>query len=74
MSGFAKWCLWIGMGFVAVAVVARALNFIPVTVIAGILGLLGIGMAGYDVLDEATERWDLRRRAAKVRREREQGR
>ena len=74
MSGFGKWCLWIGVGLVAVAVVAWAMNYIPVTVMAVTLGLIALCMAGYDTLDEAAERWNLRRRAAKVKRAREQGR
>jgi len=43
-------------------------------VIAGLLALLALGFAGYGALDEAAERSQLRRRAAKVAREREQGR
>jgi cadmium resistance protein CadD (predicted permease) len=70
MSGLGRWSLRIGLGLIAVAVLARALDFIPVTVIVGILGLIGVGMAGYDWLYYATQRAALRREAAK----REQGR
>lgn len=74
MSRVIKWNFWIGLGLVGVAVLARALDLIPVTVIAGLLALLALGFAGYGALDEAAERSQLRRRAAKVAREREQGR
>lgn len=74
MSRVIKWSFWIGLGFVGVAVLARALDLIPVTVIAGLLALLALGFAGYGALDETAERSQLRRRAAKVAREREQGR
>jgi hypothetical protein len=72
MSGLGRWSLWIGLGLIVVAVLARVLDLIPVTVIVGILGLIGVGMAGYDAIYYALERAELRRRAAKV--EREQGR
>jgi hypothetical protein len=74
MSSVIRWSFWIGLGLVAVAVLARALDLIPVTVIAGLLALIALGFAGYGALDEAAERSQLRRRAAKVAREREQGR
>jgi hypothetical protein len=74
MSSVVKWSFWIGLGLVGVAVLARALDLIPVTVIAGLLALIALGFAGYGALDEAAERSQLRRRAAKVAREREQGR
>jgi cadmium resistance protein CadD (predicted permease) len=74
MSGFGRWSLWIGLGLIAVAVLAQVLDLIPVTVITGLLGLLGVCLAGYDWLDSAAERANLRRRAARVAREREQGR
>lgn len=69
-----KWSFWIGVGLIVVALLARALDLIPVTVIVGLLGLLAVGFAGYGALDEAASRFELRRRAAKVAREREQGR
>lgn len=71
MSGLGRWSLWIGLGLIVVAVLARALDLIPVTVIVGILGLIGIGMAGYDWLYYATQRADRRHKARKA--EREQG-
>lgn len=74
MSSFGKWCLWIGLGLIAVALLASAIDLIPVTVIAAILGLIGVGTAAYDAIYEALGRSELRRRAAKVKREREQGR
>ncbi|MFD7309955.1 hypothetical protein [Promicromonospora sp. NPDC059942] len=74
MSGLGRWSLWIGLGLIVVTVLARVLDLIPVTVIAGILGLIAVGIAGYDWLYEATSRAELRRRAARVRRERELGR
>ncbi|MFD6445775.1 hypothetical protein ACFWEJ_11760 [Promicromonospora sp. NPDC060204] len=69
-----RWSLWIGVGLVVVAVIARALDLIPVTVIVGLLGLLALGFAGYGALDEAASRASLRRRADRVKRERDQGR
>jgi 5-bromo-4-chloroindolyl phosphate hydrolysis protein len=72
MSTFGRWCLWIGLGLIAVAVLARVLDLISVTVIVAIFGLLGVGMAGYDWLYYTTQRAAQRREAAK--REREQGR
>lgn len=72
MSTFGRWCLWIGLGFIAVAVLARALDLIPVTVIVGLFGLIALSMAGYDWLYYITQSAAQRREAAK--REREQGR
>lgn len=69
-----RWSMWIGVGLILVAVLARALDLIPVTVIVGLLGLLALGFAGYGALDEAAARANLRRRAARVQQEREQGR
>jgi hypothetical protein len=74
MSGLGWWSLWIGLGLIAVAVICVVLSVVPVAVIAGILGLLGLGIAGYDAIYYALDRAQLRRRAAKARREREQGR
>lgn len=71
MSGLGKWSLGIGVGLLAVAVLCRALNLIPATVIVGIVGLIAVGMAGYDALYEWTNRSELRRRGARARRERE---
>jgi cadmium resistance protein CadD (predicted permease) len=68
------WSLWIGVGLILVAVLARALDLIPVTVIVGLLGLLALGFGGYGALDEAAARANLRRRAARVQKERERGR
>lgn len=72
MSTFGRWCLWIGLGLFAVAVLARALDLIPVTVIVGLFGLIAVSMAVYDWLYYTTQRAAQRREAAK--REREQGR
>ncbi|MBK1787505.1 hypothetical protein [Prauserella cavernicola] len=71
MSGLGKWSLGIGLGLLAVAVVCRALDQIPATVIVGIFGLIGIGMAGYDALYYWLERVQLRRRAARAQRDAE---
>ncbi|WP_440073120.1 hypothetical protein [Streptosporangium sp. OZ121] len=71
MSGLGRWSLGIGVGLLVVAVLCRALNLIPVTVITGLLGLIALGMAGYDALYEWQGRVDLRRRAARAHRERE---
>ncbi|UJW30307.1 hypothetical protein L3Q67_34620 [Saccharothrix sp. AJ9571] len=71
MSGIGKWNLGIGAVLLGVAVLCSVLDLIPASVITGILGLIGIGVAGYDVLYNWTERLQLRRRGAKARRESE---
>ncbi|MFB9905540.1 hypothetical protein [Allokutzneria oryzae] len=71
MSGIGKWNLGIGAVLVVVAVVCAALDLIPVAVIAGILGLLGLGIAAYDAIYEWLKRAELRRRGARARREQE---
>lgn len=68
------WSLGIALGLFGVVVFATSFDLITVAVIAGLLGLLALGFAGYGALDQAAERADLRRRAAKVQREREEGR
>lgn len=74
MTRFGRWSLWIGLGLLVVAVVAGVLSLTPVAVLAGILGLVALGGAAYEGIYEALGRAELRRRAAKVQREREQGR
>jgi hypothetical protein len=74
MSSLGRWSLWIGLGLVVVAVVSGALSLVPVAVIAGILALVALGMAGYDAIFNALGRAELRRRAERVQREREEGR
>ncbi|MBN6038310.1 hypothetical protein [Amycolatopsis sp. 195334CR] len=71
MSGMAKWSLGIGVVLLGAAAVCRALDQIPATVIVGIVGLLAVCMAGYDVLYHWAERAELRRRGARARREQE---
>ncbi|MGS2648433.1 hypothetical protein [Streptosporangium sp. LJ11] len=71
MSGLGRWSLGIGVGLLVVAVLCRALNLIPVTVITGLLGLIALGMAGYDAIYEWLGRVNLRRREARAHRERE---
>lgn len=71
MSGFGRWCLGIGVGLLAATVVFRVMDLIPATVIAGLLGLITVGIAGYDALYEWQGRAQRRRAAAKARRERE---
>lgn len=71
MSGLGRWSLGIGVGLLVVAVLCRALNLIPVTVITGLLGLIALGMAGYDAIYEWQGRVNLRRREARAHRERE---
>jgi len=73
MSSLGRWSLWIGLGLVVVAVVCSVLSLIPVSVIAGCLAVIALGTAGYDAIYEALGRAELRRRAARVQREREQG-
>ncbi|KFU77716.1 hypothetical protein SAMN04489729_0896 [Amycolatopsis lurida] len=72
MSGFGKWNLGIGAVLMSAAVLCSVLDLIPAAVITGILGLLGLGIAGYDLIDGWAERADLRRREARVLREREE--
>ncbi|MFI8524447.1 hypothetical protein ACIGB8_08360 [Promicromonospora sukumoe] len=74
MSGLGRWSLWIGLGLVVVAVLCSVLNLIPVAVFAGIFGGIALVMAAVDAIYNALGRAELRRRAAKVQREREQGR
>ncbi|MFL1376638.1 MULTISPECIES: hypothetical protein [unclassified Nocardiopsis] len=64
MSGLGKWSLGLGAGLLVVAVLCSVLDLIPVSVITGILGLIGVGMAGYDALYNWLQRIDLRRRGA----------
>ncbi|MEV6909763.1 hypothetical protein [Amycolatopsis sp. NPDC051071] len=71
MSGFGKGNLGIGVVLLGVAVLCSRLDLIPAAVITGILGLLGLSIAGYDLVDGWSERADLRRREARIRRERE---
>ena len=71
MSGVGKWNLGIGVGLMVVAVLCSVLDLIPVAVITGVLGLVAISVAGYDVLNEWAERGSMRRRAARSRQERE---
>jgi len=71
MSGFGKWSLGVGLVLMAVAVLCSVLDLIPVSVITGVLGLVALVMAGYDALNEWLDRVQIRRGAAKARRERE---
>ncbi|WP_152363340.1 hypothetical protein [Microlunatus speluncae] len=60
--------LWIGLGLVIVATFCLVLSLVTPGVIIGIVGLIGLGMAGYDAIYEALGRAQLRRRAANPRR------
>jgi len=71
MSGIGKWSLGVGVALMVVAVLCSVLDLIPAAVITGVLGLVGIGVAGYDALYEWTKRIEMRRTAAKSRKERE---
>ncbi|WP_157987672.1 hypothetical protein [Jiangella endophytica] len=71
MSGLGRWSLGIGVGLLAATVVFRAMDLIPITVIVGILGLISVGIAGYDAAYEWLGRVQQRRGAAKARRDRE---
>ncbi|SQE00430.1 MULTISPECIES: hypothetical protein [unclassified Parafrankia] len=71
MSGVGRWSLGIGVGLLAVAVLCAVLNLVPVAAIAGILGLVALGIAGYDAVYYWLDRADRRRREASARRERE---
>ncbi|MGA6168260.1 hypothetical protein [Amycolatopsis magusensis] len=69
MSGIGKWNLGIGALLFGAAVVCSVLDLIPAAVILGVLGLVGLGVAGYDVVETWAERAELRRRGARARRE-----
>lgn len=74
MSGVGKWGLGLGVGLLVAAVLCSVLGLIPVSVITGVLGLMGLGVAGYDAVHTWLERADLSRRgarAAQARRTRE---
>ncbi|TDC54609.1 hypothetical protein E1212_02370 [Jiangella ureilytica] len=71
MSGLGRWSLGIGVGLLVVSALCVALELVPIAVIAGILGLVGVGIAGYDAVYEWLGRVERRRGAAKARRERE---
>ncbi|WP_306367148.1 hypothetical protein [Nocardiopsis sp. CC223A] len=66
MSGIGKWGLGLGVGFVIVAVLCSVLNLITVSVITGLLGLMGLSIAGYEAVDRWLERVNLRRRGARA--------
>ncbi|KZB88257.1 hypothetical protein [Amycolatopsis regifaucium] len=66
MSGFAKWTLGIGILLMVAAVVCSMRDLIPASVITGIVGLIGLTMAGYDVIHDWSERAELRRRGEKA--------
>ncbi|UJW29714.1 hypothetical protein L3Q67_31365 [Saccharothrix sp. AJ9571] len=69
MSGMGKWSLGIGAVLFGAAVLCSVLDLIPAAVILGVLGLVGLGVAGYDVIENWAERSELRRRGARARRE-----
>lgn len=71
MSGLGKWSLGVGIALLAVAVLCSVLDLIPVSVITGVVGLVALSMAGYDAINSWLERVEIRRGAAKARRERE---
>lgn len=62
MSGVGRWSLAIGAALAGVAVASRMLDLIPVAAITGILGLLAIGVAGYDAVYSWLDRVRMRRR------------
>ncbi|WP_058853154.1 hypothetical protein [Nocardia jinanensis] len=71
MSGLGKWSLGIGIGLVVLVVLCRMLGLIPATVITGLLGVIALGVAGYDAVYNWLDRAELRRRGAAARRDRE---
>lgn len=73
MSALGRWSLWIGLGFIAMSVICIVLSFVPIAVVVGILGVVGLGIAGYDAIYNALDRAELRRRAARTRRDQAQG-
>ncbi|MFF3438285.1 hypothetical protein [Streptosporangium sp. NPDC002721] len=71
MSGVGRWSLGAGVVLMVVAVLCSVLKLIPVAVITGILGLVALGMAVYDVIYEWLSRAELRRRGERAQRARE---
>ncbi|MFC4855030.1 hypothetical protein [Actinophytocola glycyrrhizae] len=71
MSGIGKWSLGVGAGLIVVAVLCSVLAQVPAAVITGILGLVAVGVAGYDAIYYWLDRVQKRRRAARSRQERE---
>jgi cadmium resistance protein CadD (predicted permease) len=71
MSGIGRWGLGIGVGLLVVAVLCAVLNLVPVAVITGLLGLIALGVAGYDAIYEWLDRADPRWWKGRARRERE---
>lgn len=71
MSGLGRWSLGIGAGLLVVAVVCVVLKQVPVAVITGIVGLVAVGIAGYDAVYNWLDRAGQRRQAARSRQERE---
>lgn len=69
MSGVGRWSLGVGVGLLVVAVLSAVLDLVPVAAIAGIMGLVALGIAGYDAVYEWLDRAGQRRREAAVRRE-----
>lgn len=74
MSDLGKWSLGIGASLFALVVLAKSFDLVPVAAVAGLLGVIALGMAGYDAIHEALGRAELRRRALRLQRGREQGR
>jgi hypothetical protein len=73
VSDLGKWSLGIGASLFAVVVFAKSFDFVPVAASAGLLGVIALGIAGYDAVHEALGRAELRRRALRVQQERAQG-
>jgi hypothetical protein len=68
MSGIGRWNLGVGVGLLVVAVLCSVVDLIQVAVIAGLLGLIAVGIAGYDTVYNWLDRAELRRRGARARR------
>lgn len=66
MSGIGKWSLGVGLVLMAVAVLCSVLDLIPVSVITGVVGLVALGMAGYDAIYEWLGRSAERRQQRKA--------
>jgi hypothetical protein len=71
MSGIGRWSLGIGAGLLVVAVLCAVLKQVPVAVITGILGLVAVGIAGYDAVYNWLDRANQHRQAARRQRERD---
>ncbi|WP_277208429.1 hypothetical protein [Isoptericola croceus] len=70
MSALGRWSLGTGLVLIGVAVVCAVVDLVPVAMIAGVLAIVAMVIAGYDAVYRALERRELRRRGDRARRSR----